>query len=321
MDKQLVGLPADFRDVLCEEAARRRLMEAELAALYMKSGFREIVPSILEFLDLYTRGNQSARGRALRFLNREDHLVALRADFTPAIARIAAGPLSEENLPLKLWYSGSVIRRGVLGRGNPAEIYQIGGELIGDSSPDADAEILGLVLESIDQLGVGDFVLHVNHAGVFGGILNELKLSRAALTALKAEIDRKDVRGLSGRFEELGVRPELQAQIRRLSGLIGPESVLEEALKVLTNEESRTAVLVLKELASRLSRWHSRLTFDLTEIDDLEYYTGIMFEAFVPQVRKEIGKGGRYDTLLREFGRDLPAVGFSLSLDALAELR
>jgi ATP phosphoribosyltransferase regulatory subunit len=76
----------------------------------------------------------------------------------------------------------------------------------------------------------------------------------------------------------------------------------------------------LLELAERLPCWKDRLLFDLTEIDELEYYTGMMFAIFSPRLKSELGKGGRYDALLQEFGRSLPAVGFSFSLDGLAEL-
>jgi ATP phosphoribosyltransferase regulatory subunit len=73
-------------------------------------------------------------------------------------------------------------------------------------------------------------------------------------------------------------------------------------------------------LAGKLERWRDRIIYDLTEIDELEYYTGVMFALFNPRLTSELGKGGRYDSLMQEFGRPMPAIGFSCSLDRLAEL-
>ena len=197
---------------------------------------------------------------------------------------------------------------------------QIGAELIGEGSASSDAELLKLMLTSLQKLDVRGVSLHLNHAGIFRGIVRELRLAPKAIRALKAEIDRKDVRGLADHLDAIGVGQKLQQQMHQLSRLIGPATVLDEALSVLTNEESRSAIGELRELASRLTPWRDLITFDLTEIDDLEYYTGVMFAVFTSRLNRELGKGGRYDTLLREFGRDLPAIGFSLSLDALVEL-
>lgn len=320
MDRQTIGLPAGFRDTLFDDAAKRRTITTRLAPYFEERGYREVSPSTIEFLDLYARGHQSARQRAYRFLDRDDNLLALRADFTPSVARIAAGPLKDEPLPLRLWYGGSVFRKTGRERGGFIEMAQIGAEMIGDGSTTSDVEILNLMLASLENLGIKGLSLHLNHAGVFRGILRELRLSPKDVRALKAEIDRKDVRALATHLDLIGIGAELQQQLHHLSRLVGPSSVLDEALRVLTNDESRSAIKQLRDIASRLDRWRDIITFDLTEIDDLEYYTGVMWAVFTSQLNRELGKGGRYDTLLREFGRDLPAIGFSLSLDALAEL-
>jgi len=320
MEKQAIGLPAGFRDILFDDAAKRRNITTTLAPLLAREGYKELSPSTIEFLDLYSRGHQSVRQRAFRFLDRDDNLLALRADFTPAVARIAAGPLKDEPLPLKLWYCGSVFRKTGRERGGFTEMAQIGAELIGDGSASSDAGLLKLMLTSLQQLGIAGVSLHLNHAGIFRGIVRELRLSPKAIRALKAEIDRKDVRGLADHLDGIGVGQELQQQLHQLSRLIGPASVLDEALGVLTNEESRSAIGELRTIASQLTQWRDLITFDLSEIDDLEYYTGVMCAVFTSQLNRELGKGGRYDSLLREFGRDLPAVGFSLSLDAMVEL-
>jgi ATP phosphoribosyltransferase regulatory subunit len=274
----------------------------------------------VEFFELYERGHQSSRERAIRFLDRDDRLLALRADFTPAVARIVAGPLAEEPLPLRLWYAGTVFRKTGNLRGAFRERVQVGAECIGEAGPEADAELLALMLRSLTQLGAGRVSLHLNHAGIFRGVLRHLRLSPPAARMLRAEIDRKDVRALADRLASLGIPDELQEQVRRLSRCVGGASVLDEALRVVTNEESRSGIARLKDVAGRLASHDVSVTYDLAEMDDLEYYTGIMFTAFLPAQNREAGKGGRYDSLLREFGREAPAIGFSLTLDALREV-
>jgi ATP phosphoribosyltransferase regulatory subunit len=315
-----IGIPVGHRDLLFDEAAWIRKTDSAMAAVFSSAGYREVIPSAVEFYALYERGHQSARQRALRFLDRDDRLVALRADFTPAVARMVAGPLAEIPLPLRVWYAGTVFRKTENLRGAFRETVQVGAELIGDGTSESDAGILGLMLRCLEAAGAGKVSLHLNHAGIFRGILRELNLQAGAVEGLQAEIDRKDVRGLAEKLTSLGIPQEMQRQVQGLARCIGPAPVLDEAYALVTNAESRSGILSLGNLARRLELENVSVTFDLAEMDDLEYYTGIMFTAFLPAQNREVCKGGRYDSLLAEFGREAPAIGFSISLDALKEV-
>lgn len=315
-----IGVPVGHRDLLFEEATRLREIETAMAPVLASAGYAEVVPSAVEFFELYERGHQSARQRAIRFLDREDRLIALRADFTPAVARMVAGPLADHPLPLRLWYTGTVFRKTGNLRGAFRETVQVGAELVGDASPEGDAGLLTLMLQCLAAAGTGKVSLHLNHAGIFRGILRELDLPAGAVEGLQAEIDRKDVRGLAEKLASLGIPRALQRQVQGLARCIGPASVLEEAYALVTNAESRSGIDSLRTLAQHLESENVSVTFDLAEMDDLEYYTGIMFTAFLPAHNREVAKGGRYDSLLAEFGREAPAVGFSISIDALKEI-
>lgn len=320
MENKLLGLPAGFRDVLFDEAKARRGIEGKLAGLFDAEDFREVSPSGVEFLELYTRGNQNSKGRALKFLDRDDNLLALRADFTPAIARIVSTRLANAALPVKVWYAGNVFRKVDQRHGRFCEFGQVGAEVIGLNSVERDAEIIDLAFRSLSMLGIREIRMHINHAGIFRGIVGDLGLDGKSLDLVKSEIDRKDIRGLSSRLQALGVAPEVRAQVSALSSCVGGEEVLHRAGAAMRNNESRRAVETLVQLSARLDRWRNCITFDLAEIDEMEYYSGVMFTIFNPQLTSELGMGGRYDTLLREFGADMPAIGFSLSLDRLIEL-
>jgi ATP phosphoribosyltransferase regulatory subunit len=162
--------------------------------------------------------------------------------------------------------------------------------------------------------------LHINHAGIFRSLVNDLRLDRKSLRQVKTAIDHKDARGLAARLESLGVSPEIHDQLEVLASCVGGEEVLQRAIDAVTNTSARYAIAGLRNVANGLARWKDVITFDLAEIDEMEYYTGIMFTLFHPRLTTELGGGGRYDTLLREYGAEMPAVGFSFSLDALADL-
>lgn len=292
-----------------------------LAAIFEERGFHEVLPSGIEFLDVYTRGNQVISERAYKFLDREDRLLALRADFTPAVARMTAPRVTAGGEPLRLWYSGNVFRRVDPRKGGYAEFWQVGAELIGGSGAGDDCAMIALALETLDAAGMDSASVHINHAGIFRGILNAAHLPESARDRLASEIDHKDARALAAHLEELGVPAAIGEQVHVLARCIGGREVLEEAASVLADPESRGAIAHLQRIADGLQAQADRLVFDLTEIDEMEYYTGIMFTLLSPARRGPLGTGGRYDTLLRAFGNDVPAVGFSLAMDSVLEGR
>ncbi len=315
-----IGLPSGFRDVLFDEARARRRIESVFASVFAEHEFREIVPSGVEFLDVYARGNQSVKDLTFKFLDRDDNLLSLRADFTPAIARIVAAGALGDDLPHRLWYAGSVYRKADLHRGTFHEFRQMGAELIGLESLEGDVEILRTALACLDAAGMNDVQLHVNHAGVFRGLIGSLGLTGDGLKSIKTEIDHKDMRRVAARLERQGVDIRVREQLEAVCRCVGGKDILAATAAVIHNEETNRAIDTLMRVSDGLSRWSDRMIFDLTEIDEMEYYTGIMFAFFSPRLSSELGSGGRYDALLQEFGRGLPAVGFSFAVDGLAEL-
>jgi ATP phosphoribosyltransferase regulatory subunit len=320
MKKTSIGLPAGYRDFLFDEARLRRRTESALALLFEERGFGEVTPSAVEYQDLYRRGNQAVADRTVKFLDREDHLLALRADFTPAIARVVASRLSGGPLPLKVWYSGNVFRKVDPKRGRYCEFGQVGVELVGLNTLERDQEIVSLALEALSRLNISGAIVLLNHAGIFRGIVEDLQLDRKSLKQVKAAIDRKDARDLASQLEILKVSDSVHDQLAALAGCTGGPEVLDRAAVALSNRPALKSLEELKVLGEGLKTWGGAVQFDLAEIDEMEYYTGIMFTVFHPRLSSELGRGGRYDTLLREFGPDMPAVGFSFSLDALLEL-
>jgi ATP phosphoribosyltransferase regulatory subunit len=320
MARSSPGLPSGFRDLLFDEAARRRTAETSLASQFANAGYSEIRPSSIEYLDTYTRGKQSISDRAFKFLDRDDNLLALRADFTPAVARIVSTRLRNATGPMRFWYSGDVFRRPDPKRGSYGEVWQVGVELIGANWVASDAEVVDLAMQCLDKLGCSDVRIHLNHADVFRGVISSLQLDEAARERVTTFIDHKDARGLADQLRNIGAGRETERQLQLLARCIGDASVLDLAEQAMTQPESVAAIAHLRALGKALSRWEDRIVYDLTEIDEMEYYTGVMFTFFSATAHRELGNGGRYDALLREFGADLPAVGFSFAMNDVVEV-
>jgi len=317
MPRSSPGLPSGFRDLLFEDADRRRNAETLLAAEFGAAGYKEVRPSAIEFLDTYTLGKQSIGERAFKFLDRDDHLLALRADFTPAVARIVSTRLRSSSGPQRFWYSGDVFRRPDPKRGSYSEVWQVGAELIGTNGLSSDSEVIDLAMRCLDRLGCSDVRIHLNHTDVFRGVIATLQLDDSARDRVKTFIDHKDARGLADQLRNLGAAPETERQLQLLARCIGDASVLDAADRAMTQPDSQAAIAHLRALGKSLPQWEDRIVYDLTEIDEMEYYSGIMVAFFSGKAHRELGNGGRYDALLREFGVDLPAVGFSFAMDAV----
>jgi ATP phosphoribosyltransferase regulatory subunit len=235
--------------------------------------------------------------------------MALRADFTALVAKVVVSRLSRKELPLRLFYSGEVLRYQPPRAGRREELYQIGLEHLGAGGVDADLEVILVAQEAISRLRIEDAVFTLGHVGFALDLLAPVEDREVRETALDA-LRRHDREGLA-RILGDGA-PDLTA-------LTGGREVLEEARRAGRAGESLAR---LESVVSELEAvgFGSRLRVDLSEVRDFDYYTGLVFEIHAEGSGLELGGGGRYDSLLGRFGREMPAVGFYLSLDRVSEL-
>jgi ATP phosphoribosyltransferase regulatory subunit len=253
--------------------------------------------------------------RLLRFPDRDGRVLALRYDFTSSVARIAATTFAGAGLPLRLSYSGRVYRQEPERGGRPRETLQVGAELLGDESLEADVEIVRLTIELIRTAGLGDFQVNLGHAGVLAPGLAALEEPSRA--QVRQWIDRKDRGGLT---RALAGRTDDAATLLHLPFVIGRREALEAALGATPAPAvaGLRHLLALDDALGPAERGH--VVYDLGEVRGLDYYTGVHFEVFVSGTGRAAGAGGRYDELMGRFGRPMPAVGVSLDLDAIAEV-
>jgi ATP phosphoribosyltransferase regulatory subunit HisZ len=155
--------PTGARPLLIEETARRRRIESRFISLLEQAGFAEIVLPIIDFAEPYaTIVERETAKQSYRFTDREGELVAIRSDFTPMVARALAPSLDASQLPLRVFYRGDVIRCEATRLGSNREMFQIGAEIVGDNSADADVETLQLAAAIASQFSKTPLVVYTD---------------------------------------------------------------------------------------------------------------------------------------------------------------
>ncbi|RUM42744.1 MAG: ATP phosphoribosyltransferase regulatory subunit, partial [Desulfurobacterium sp.] len=240
-------------------------------------------------------------------------LMVVRPDFTPQVARIVASSFKNEEPPFRFYYSGKVFRDAPPGR----EIFQFGFELMGVEEAEGDAEIVAVVVSILEKLGLKSFQIDIGHSEFVEGVVEELGIpDKDEFLRLLAH---KDLSGIEFFLDEKGISGERREKILRLMELYGKEEILGKAKELFKNERSRKAVEELEEMLAVLRSYgfERKVIFDLTEKRGMKYHTGVTFEVFHPLFGSSLGAGGRYDQLVGKFGRELPATGIALNVDAL----
>ena len=319
--------PQGTQDLLFEAARRLRRCESALARVFEAHGFAEVIPPAIEPAEVFAEASAGGGAGALRTVDRNGRLLALRADFTAQVARIAATRLSKMS-PLRLYYRGSVVRESDLASGMPRERLQAGCELVGEADPAADAEMLALAAASLHALGIdpGGARVAVGTVGYFSSLIDAAGASPRLARALTDAIDRKDLPGLTLLCNREVPPGKARDALLMLAQPPRPQteasSLLARAQDLAPNDAAAAA---LRRLANALHAAQARnlgaeLEVDLGEVRGLGYYTGLVFNLYAAGAPRAVGGGGRYDTLLGRFGDPRPAVGFSLDLDALVPL-
>jgi ATP phosphoribosyltransferase regulatory subunit len=315
-----VQVPPGVQCFVGEEARRRRRLEQGVVSVFQGWSYEEIIPPLYDYADVF---GGDLGPKTYSFVGRDGSLLALRPDFTSLLAKIAAGRLSGRPAPMRLYYSGEVLRYEPPKAGRHSELYQMGCEHLGGGAPDADAEVLAIAAECLTASGAGDFVLSLGHVGAFSGLVAESGLEPARASELRARVEAKDEAGVRETLRGAAAPARHAAAFERLASLSGEIGRLREAEEALAFcAAARDALAELGRIAGALAGagLADRLALDLAEVRGLDYYTGLVFRAYAPGLGFEVASGGRYDALLARFGRPMPAVGFMIGLDRLAAL-
>lgn len=315
-------LPEHIADVLPAQARRVEELRRALLDRARGYGFELVMPPLLEHLDSLLTG--TGRELDLKTFKLVDQLsgrmLGLRADTTPQAARIDAHLLNREGVT-RLCYCGPVLHTRPAGLSATREPLQFGAEIFGHGGLEADLEAAELALDCLLASGAAELVLDLADARILRGVLAGVAMDTVQLQDVVQALSEKDAPAL----EQLtaGAPAEARAALRVLLRLYGGEEVLQAARDTLPSRALvRQALDELQWLATHLRRVFPalRIGFDLADMSGYAYYSGARFAVYGAGCSDALARGGRYDEVGAVFGRNRPAVGFSLDLKALAEV-
>lgn len=320
MNKKLVHTPEGVRDIYGKEYAKKLRIESLILEKIRSYGYEDIQTPTFEFFDVFSKEVGTTPSRELyKFFDKEGNTLVLRPDFTPSIARCAAKYFPEEEVPVRFCYVGNTFTNNSNLQGKLKEATQMGAELIGEPSAEADGEMAAMVIEALLAAGLRDFQLSVGNVEYFKGICMEAGLDEETELELREFISGKNYFGAEELLREKKVAEEYRDALLQVTDLFGTGDALEQAKALVHNERSMEAVRRLEALYEVLCCYgvEKYVSFDLGMLSKYHYYTGVIFKAYTYGVGDAIVKGGRYDTLLGRFGKDAPAIGFMVVIDDL----
>lgn len=320
MSKELLHTPEGVRDVYGKECARKLTIENKINNIFNLYGFHNVQTPTFEFFDIFNKERGSVPSKNLyKFFDREGNTLVLRPDLTPSIARIAAKNYMDVNVPIKLCYNANTYINNSELQGKLKEITQLGCELIGDDSVEADAEMVALVVNSLKSADFDKFLVEIGQVDFYKGLLEECGFEDDVEEELRVRIENKNFFGVEELLDSKDIPSNVKDTFLKLPSLFGSSDVLDKAKELATNEKSLKAIEKLEEVYSILVDYGvaDYISFDLGMLSNFNYYTGIIFKAYTYGTGDAIVAGGRYDKLLSQFGKDSAAIGFAVYMDQL----
>ncbi|MEA5467415.1 ATP phosphoribosyltransferase regulatory subunit [Spirulina sp. 06S082] len=315
--------PAGTRDLLPLDVAQKRWIADRLRQVFHQWGYQRIITSTLERMDALTAGGAIDPDTVIQIEDTSEGRLGLRPELTASIARAAVTRMAGSTYPQRLYYNANVFRRFKGGHhGRQMEFYQTGVELLHAAGSLADTEILLLLAEGLQSLGMAEWHIILGEAGLTRSLLSIFPESiRTTIRRCIANLDRVTLESLAHPDLSEGLR-EKALMLFDLRGK--PADVLQTVSSWDLDTRGKSIVNDLKNLCDRLekSSTHLPIVLDLSLIETIDYYTGIVFEVVSAQNNqyRVLGKGGRYDRLLELYhpeGKSTPGVGFALNLEEL----
>ncbi|CCL25745.1 TPA: ATP phosphoribosyltransferase regulatory subunit [Clostridioides difficile] len=294
---------------------KRYKLKREIDKLFLDEEYFQIEPQLFEEYDEFTTiNNKIPEESMVKVVNGK--VMVLRADITTSIIKSLV-PRWEDGLKLKLFYNSSIYKnKNTVGI---KEIRQIGCEYLGEASVEADREVVKLALKILEKYN-NNFILEVGSSKYIHGLLEELNLNKNCENQIKNLLYTKNTHELKVYIEELKIKREVKELLSNILSLQGNlYNVIEKSNKFYCNNKMKQALEELKQVNNLIEECNflDKARFDLSMITMLDYYEGIMFRGYYPNLYKEILSGGRYDSLTKKYGKEIPAIGFTLSVDEL----
>jgi ATP phosphoribosyltransferase regulatory subunit len=310
-------IPEGMRDLLPEEIALQERLEKDILALFRQWSYQKVLTPTLEYTACVQPEFEQDTS-LYKFFDQSGRVLTLRPELTTSIARLVSTRLRGGIFPLRLCYGADVFRNGQV---RYREFRQVGVELIGSDHELADAEVIALAVEAIRGLGLKNYQFNLGHMGIFSGLMSEAGIDGEMQAKLEEALARKNIVGVETWVRQSGLQGRVQELLLRLPHFHGGEEILDEVLQWSERPAIREAVESLRRIYNYLCDFgvQTNVALDLGILRGFSYYTGAVFEGYVPGIGFPVVEGGRYDSLYADFGISQPATGFAIHLGNLLD--
>lgn len=321
MKNQLLHTPEGVRDIYNEECEKKLELQDRLHKALKRHGYHSIQTPTFEFFDIFGKEVGTIPSSELyKFFDREGNTLVLRPDITPSIARSAAKYFMDEDMPIRLSYMGNTFINNHSYQGRLKESTQLGAELIGDDTVDADAEMIAMAIDALKSSGLKDFQISVGHVEFFRGLMEAAGLSEEQEEVIRELIANKNFFGVEEEISDCSMNQNLKELFGMLGTIYDNAASFEEA-KTYAADYPRVykAIRRLEDLDAVLKIYgvDKYVTYEFGMLSSYHYYTGVIFAGYTYGSGEPIVKGGRYDKLLTYFGKDAASIGFAIVVDQL----
>jgi ATP phosphoribosyltransferase regulatory subunit len=320
MNRWKQHIPQGVQDYLPGECYNKRRIEQIIRKTFYTGGYDEIESPVFEYYDVFTGDKEYIEQENMfKIVEAGGRIQVLRPDITMPIARIVGTKLKSLEAPIRLSYLSNVYRYEELQTGKQREIAQAGIELLGVGSPEGDGEVIATAIQCFINLGLEDFLIEIGQVEFFKGLVEDAGLNPEEAEQLRLLIEEKNQLMLEMFLKEFPMDKKLKGILMDLPSMYGDVDVLERGAEYTKNPRCQRAIANIRQVHEVLKDYglEEFITFDLGMLHSLNYYTGIIFKGFTRDLGFTICGGGRYDNLLSEFGRNLPATGFAMGLKRL----
>jgi ATP phosphoribosyltransferase regulatory subunit len=325
MGKWKKNIPDGTKDLLFKDCADKTYVENTLKQVYMNRGFLEIVTPTLEFYDVFDGDKVWIdQEKMYKLFDNKGRILVLRPDMTTPVARLAGTKLKDSFYPLKLCYCQNVFRTNEDLNGKRNEFTQSGIEIIGCGELRADVEVIATAVKALLVAKIENFKVELGQIGFFKGIMDELNLEQEDKEKIRKFIENKNFASLRDFLQSKGdiLDKENIEALNSLPALFGDISVLERAKKLTKSTVAIEALNNIEDIYYMLQSMglSEYISLDLGMVHNIDYYTGLIFRAYIEGAGDDVLYGGRYDSLVNNFGVDVPATGFAINVDRILEV-
>lgn len=318
---ELLHTPGGVRDIYGMACAQKLAVQSELQQMMHSYGFQDIQTPTFEYFDIFSKERGTASSNEMfKFFDRGNNTLVLRPDMTPSIARCVAKYCREEQMQIRFCYTAQTFVNTKQYKGKLQEVTQIGAELFHDDSSDADAEMVALTIECLLKSGLKEFQLEVGHADLFRGLVEEAGFSQSETEKLRELIESKNFFGVEDLLDQVTVSQGLKEIFLKLPDMLED---IPSGIAYIKERSGSDRVIKALERLEKLERildlygFMDYVTVDFSMLSHYSYYTGVIFRAYTYGNGEAIASGGRYDSLMGQFGDDAPAIGLVIVLDQL----